>query len=301
MAFNVKTGPQSSAFVAKINLCPVYSWKVQFRYECERLKTFETWPLKWLDVKKLALTGMFYTGLEDRTKCFFCDVVIGKWEYGDDPVKEHLRWSPNCPLLGRRLTNNVPCNADILNEVLPSVGQNTCGHLSLGSMKLKEETDYSLENVRLATYGDWPSSIRQKPEQLAEAGFYYSGVGDRVVCFVCNVTLKDWVPDDDPWEQHALWKPDCAYVKLVKGSSYIEKVMNTLEKSVEEPKSTFSSAASSSELDEDKLCKICFENERHIAYVPCGHVVSCSKCTFCTKECPICRTPISKVIRLFFS
>lgn len=301
MASNLKISSLSSAFGVNINLCPVYSSKEIFRYECERLKTFERWPLMWLDKKILAMTGMFYTGIDDRTKCYFCDIVIGKWEYEDDPVQEHLRWSPNCPLLGRRLTNNVPCNVEVLDKTLPIIGESTCGYSSSRLVRIDEEADFSLESVRLATYREWPSGIKQKPEQLAAAGFYYAGIGDRVMCFVCNIILKDWVQDDDPWEQHALWKPDCSYVKLVKGDSYIANVIKTFKKSVTGHQSIFVPSAPEAELDEDKLCKICYENERQIAYVPCGHVVSCSKCSFCTKECPICRAMISNVIRLYFS
>ena len=98
-----------------------------FHREDERLKTFTCWPLQWLDKKQLAMTGMFYTGECDRTKCYFCEVEIWNWEREDQPVAEHLHYSPNCSLLRRRSTNNVPINWDRLNENLPPASYDICG------------------------------------------------------------------------------------------------------------------------------------------------------------------------------
>ncbi|RWS26073.1 baculoviral IAP repeat-containing protein 7-like isoform X2 [Leptotrombidium deliense] len=35
-------------------------------------------------------------------------------------------------------------------------------------------------------------------EKLDRAGFYYSGIGNAVRCFVCNEVLRNWVDGDDP-------------------------------------------------------------------------------------------------------
>jgi hypothetical protein len=46
--------------------------------------------------------------------------------------------------------------------------------------------------------------LKQRPQELSDAGFYYSGKGDRVCCFSCGGGLKDWEEGDNPWEQHAI-------------------------------------------------------------------------------------------------
>jgi len=51
---------------------------------------------------------MYYTGDRDKVKCFFCQVEIMSWEPEEDPIEEHLRWSPDCPLLNGQHTSNVP-------------------------------------------------------------------------------------------------------------------------------------------------------------------------------------------------
>ena len=35
---------------------------------------------------------------------------------------------------------------------------------------------YAVESVRLATFREWPSTLTQQPEDMAKAGFYYSGI-----------------------------------------------------------------------------------------------------------------------------
>eukprot|EP00099_Drosophila_melanogaster_P009183 NP_001261916.1 Death-associated inhibitor of apoptosis 1, isoform D [Drosophila melanogaster] len=259
-----------------------------------RLKTFTDWPLDWLDKRQLAQTGMYFTHAGDKVKCFFCGVEIGCWEQEDQPVPEHQRWSPNCPLLRRRTTNNVPINAEALDRILPPISYDICGandstlemrehayaegvipmsqliqsigmnavnaagsvtgtaapqprvtvatHASTATQAtgdVQPETcrpsaasgnyfpqypEYAIETARLRTFEAWPRNLKQKPHQLAEAGFFYTGVGDRVRCFSCGGGLMDWNDNDEPWEQHALWLSQCRFVKLMKGQLYIDTV-----------------------------------------------------------------------------
>lgn len=73
---------------------------------------------------------------------------------------------------------------------------------------------FSSKSRRLISFENWPLDMQQKPEDLAEAGFFYTGHGDRTKCFHCGGGLKDWEDDDDPWQQHVQWFSQCAYVKF---------------------------------------------------------------------------------------
>ncbi|XP_065361636.1 death-associated inhibitor of apoptosis 1-like [Calliphora vicina] len=292
-------------------LRPQYRLCDRFKNEDERLQTFDNWPLNWLDKNILAATGMFYTGDGDKTKCYFCEIMIGKWELQDDPVQEHLRWSPNCPLLKRRLTSNVPINNITLDQLLPPAKYATYDTPPIQSWKTRPSTDYSIKAVRLQTFVDWPRSMKQKPAELAEAGFYYMGVGDSVKCFSCQGGLKDWEVDDDPWEQHALWMGDCcSYVKLVKGEAFIKNVVckfknptpnKILAESGEQNQLIKGEETTSAPSNDYKSCKICFDKECNTAYIPCGHVVACAECSVATKDCPLCRGPIQNIVRIYLS
>lgn len=65
---------------------------------------------------------------------------------------------------------------------------------------------------RLNTFKQWPISIHQKPQDLAEAGYFYLQRGDEVRCYHCGRLFKNWVESDDPWEKHGA--SECVYMKL---------------------------------------------------------------------------------------
>nr|WUR10786.1 inhibitor of apoptosis protein 3 [Calliteara abietis nucleopolyhedrovirus] len=65
-----------------------------------RLRTFVNWPHKQgknLSPSNLAKAGFFYTGEDDKVKCFYCDGGLHGWESDDSPWIEHARWFNRCP------------------------------------------------------------------------------------------------------------------------------------------------------------------------------------------------------------
>ena len=77
-----------------------------------------------------------------------------------------------------------------------------------------DESDMTICEQRLNTYREWPKCMRPTGGELAPAGFYYTGIGDRVKCFSCNICIKDWEPFDQPWGEHARLSPNCSYLKM---------------------------------------------------------------------------------------
>lgn len=106
----------------------------------------------------------------------------------------------------------------------------------------------------------------QTPQELAEAGFYYTGntfhilllhkpyfhhmikhdltwyythvltvlfvylgVHDQVRCFMCDGGLRSWSPEDVPWTEHCRWFPACPYAKEKKGEDFIALVQASVE------------------------------------------------------------------------
>ncbi|AHH82643.1 IAP-2 [Buzura suppressaria nucleopolyhedrovirus] len=52
--------------------------------------------------------------------------------------------------------------------------------------------------------------------------------------------------------------------------------------------------------DENKMCVVCFEKERTICFLPCGHVCVCELCADkCKKKCCLCRELIKNKIKVF--
>ncbi|XP_043229691.1 baculoviral IAP repeat-containing protein 7-A-like [Amphibalanus amphitrite] len=62
-----------------------------------RLGSFQGWPDgACVRPEVLARAGFYYTGRDDRVRCFHCGVTVGQWEPGDDPWSEHARHSAGC-------------------------------------------------------------------------------------------------------------------------------------------------------------------------------------------------------------
>jgi baculoviral IAP repeat-containing protein 7/8 len=117
----------------------------------------------------------------------------------------------------------------------------TLGVTPVGDMKYIQ---FNTLQSRERSFRDWPKQLSQKPNELSLAGFFYTGktasvmdkifnlkhiyyftgMGDRVLCFQCGGGLKDWDPKDSPWIEHAKWFEKCPYLAIKKGKDYISHV-----------------------------------------------------------------------------
>ncbi|NXE11959.1 XIAP ligase, partial [Lophotis ruficrista] len=178
-----------------------------------RLKSFHNWPLNSeLTPKELANAGFYYTGVGDQVACFCCGGKLKNWEPSDRAWSEHKRHFPKCFFVLGRDVGNVPSES-VLAELGRS-GLNNAQHPMNPSMAKYER--------RLQTFLTWIYPVDK--EQLAEAGFYSIGNGDRVVCFHCGGRLQEWKENEDPWDQHAKWFPGCGFVRKEKGLEFINNV-----------------------------------------------------------------------------
>lgn len=226
----------------------------EYRFESVRRRSFAHWPVRFLDPKKLAEAGFYYTNEGDKVRCFECRVEICKWVEGDDPKFEHQRWSERCRFVRKIPCGNVPIDTapedapppvprtrDVCGPyglVEPHFEQDRCSqpsnlhHLStatlgswgIGVPREPSHPQFATRDARLRTFELWPKSMKQTKEEMADAGFFYTGKGDQTLCYHCGGGLKDWEPVDNPWEQHALWFSKCYYLLTVKGQSFVDQV-----------------------------------------------------------------------------
>ena len=67
-----------------------------------RLQTFlddsMTWPAHRIRAtpQQIVDAGMYYLGLRDRVKCWYCNGGLQNWDQEDDPWEEHAKWFPSC-------------------------------------------------------------------------------------------------------------------------------------------------------------------------------------------------------------
>lgn len=282
------------------------------RKERDRLRTFHdnNWRNEFVNAEDLAILGFYFFKNPDEVKCTFCYISIKEFEEGDDVLTEHIKWCPNCPLIRRRRTDNVPIDASKLDQILPPASYDVCGFTKTRSQRSKidekiKHPDYKLINQRIKSFELWPIGIKQKPLELAEAGFFYSGQSDITICFSCDLNLSRWEPEDNAWLEHKKHATeDCDFLRLnhetVKfNEENYEKVKKPQKIEVVDDGS---SESPSNETQFESLCKICLERKSSVLFLPCKHVAVCGQCVFgIEKDCPICRTPIDQTINVFYA
>lgn len=70
----------------------------------------------------------------------------------------------------------------------------------------------AVEFLRLCTMHDYPSTNGPSLLRLAQAGFYYEGNGNELVCFSCNFRKGSWNYHDSPREIHQRMSPNCKFL-----------------------------------------------------------------------------------------
>jgi len=219
---------------------PPSSASILLNYEAHRRYSFyqKDWVCTFMDVEELAKSGFYYVGLRDTCKCHFCKLEVSEWEQGDAAKNEHRKWSPNCSFINGRPVGNFKLGEEIqdtsenfFNEIRPFARAEN----DTSRYRRRTGVDHNRERppihpdkenlqVRVNSFENWPTNKTQKPIDLAEAGFFYTGRNDSVLCFHCDGGLKDWAEMDEPWVLHAKWFGCCRYVKLKMGRSFITSV-----------------------------------------------------------------------------
>ncbi|XP_078077876.1 baculoviral IAP repeat-containing protein 2 [Mustelus asterias] len=84
------------------------------------------------------------------------------------------------------------------------------GHFRIGRDQ-ELQYDLSSELYRISTFAHFPSHALSE-RSLARAGFYYTGVSDKVKCFSCEETVDNWQPGDNAVERHKRCNPNCSFI-----------------------------------------------------------------------------------------
>ena len=98
--------------------------------ESDRRKTYETWPVSFMDPHRLSAAGFYYTDQNDVVRCAFCGVEVGRWEEGDDPFRDHQRWAPSCGFVRGLSVGNIPISPNGQPETSTSgmnLSRDVCG------------------------------------------------------------------------------------------------------------------------------------------------------------------------------
>lgn len=138
------------------------------------------------NAKNLSHDGFFFINMNDCTVRIYCGNVEFGWVAKDEPLERHLKNYPEC------------CK------------KRAAAKLSIAEIQ-SAHPRYTKFETREQDFSNRPVQIAQKPARMADAGLFYSGHGDRVVCFFCDGNLFDWEPNDIPLVEHVKHLPNCAF------------------------------------------------------------------------------------------
>lgn len=124
-----------------------------------RLSTYSEWPLDFITPEQLAQAGFYYLNVADQVKCAFCGGIIGQWERNDQPLQEHRKFFPDCPIVRQQ---------ELQQE-----------EIGIQSVRTPKSPEFSTLESRTRSFAVWDATI-QEPTILAQAGFFYLGTGDEV-------------------------------------------------------------------------------------------------------------------------
>ncbi|XP_074160507.1 baculoviral IAP repeat-containing protein 2-like isoform X1 [Sminthopsis crassicaudata] len=214
--------------------------EMKYDLSCElyRMSTYSTFPVNVpISERSLARAGFYYTGVNDRVKCFCCGLMLDNWKQGDNAIDKHKQLYPSCAFIQNLIAVNLGSSQSTFSSSLnnatrslsSSSGQSGYFSGSYCSFPLEPVTSravedlsplnanpysYSMstEDARILTYQTWPLTFLS-PLDLARAGFYYIGPGDMVACFACGGKLSNWEPKDDAMSEHRRHFPNCPFLE----------------------------------------------------------------------------------------
>ncbi|NXG48799.1 BIR7B protein, partial [Psilopogon haemacephalus] len=311
-------GDMLSAEEIEIGAAYYQLFESSMRSEARRLRTFRQWPdTSPISPRDLVKAGFFFVGPGDDVQCFCCGGVLKDWARGSCPIAEHLKFFPSCKFIsGEDVGNQEMLPLQEISDTVDGQFLSLSHGIDSEETALPNEPEYpemAREEMRLSTFQNWPQYTDVPPEQLARAGFYYTGQGDVVRCFHCDGGVRSWSFGDDPWREHAKWYPDCEFLLQARGSEYVNSVQDsfstvaTLSLGFFPPplfgkdEYRMSTEEQLRRLQEERMCKVCMDRDVSVVFVPCGHLVACGECALNLRLCPICRAVIQGSVRTFMS
>ncbi|EHH65172.1 hypothetical protein EGM_01881 [Macaca fascicularis] len=264
-------------------------------------------------------------GPEDSAKCPRHGPRLCRWAAGDGPARERCGprslGSPALGLDSCRAWDHV--DGQILGQLRPLAEEEEEEGAGAMSPRGPAFPGMGSEELRLASFYDWPLTAGVPPELLAAAGFFHTScqflLRSKGRDFVHSVqeTHSQLLGSWDPWEEPEDAAPVAPSVPAPGDPELPTPRREVQSESAQEPGGASPAQAQSGwwvleppgardveeqlrRLQEERTCKVCLDRAVSIVFVPCGHLV-CAECAPSLQLCPICRAPVRSRVRTFLS
>ncbi|XP_022249892.1 putative inhibitor of apoptosis isoform X2 [Limulus polyphemus] len=272
-----------------------------------RLRSFAMWPEDAIvQPKVLAEAGFFYVGVQDHTKCFYCDGGLSSWELGDDPWVEHARWFSNCGFVRINKGDEFIRKCFVEQEAVQYPTYQVFG---------SPNDESSCENgivQRLMQSGMITLTIQQglfKEEEVRNAvsrQVYATGMGFSTLDDLCEAIFSQRriqrgncgteTKESSGGKETDFIAPSVLASPNVAVSGQDMKLISKEKKRVLHHSGCDVSLEEENEkLRDQRICKICMDQELGTVFLPCGHLLACPQCAPALKHCPLCRKEITGI------
>ena len=258
----------------------------EYVLENVRDQSFEKWPNDHPKPHDLVQAGFFYTGYNDRARCFHCGGGLRDWEEGDDVQVEHARWFPKCAFLHQKMGQPF---IDAVQELVQKLGKNH------GIISYEQVMDTMRKN------GD---QVPHRPGKDREPLDIYQKI--LIDQYFREVDVREATQRvKDKGKAETL---DAIYDELVKMKTKKITQFGTSDKNIncsvskknetQEQKQKILEylKEKNDELKQRTLCEKCLEKKVDIVFLPCGHF-SCLDCSYYLETCPVCQDEIKAIVK----
>jgi len=251
-----------------------------------RRMSFKSWPRDCpVRPEQLAEAGFFCINHLDYVKCFYCSGGLCNWEEGDEPFAEHARLYPTCQFILLNQDDRPKCSPNLYGDKVTIRVDNTTDDVvenwmaSDLVMKLKDAHQFStkvMRDVLRQRYLDGKGPF-DKYEELFAAVNEASRQTPSSESGIGSGESGSHAESDEE-------------TPLSQGS--------TLSTS---PSVSYSSSGEEDRPESRVMCKICMDREVGMVFLPCGHLVACTRCGPGLTKCPYCRVHIAGHVRTFLA
>ncbi|XP_056016025.1 E3 ubiquitin-protein ligase XIAP-like isoform X2 [Ostrea edulis] len=263
-----------------------------------RISSYQQWPSHLTQTPRdLSTAGFFYVGYNDNVRCFFCGGGLRNWESGDDAWVEHARWFPKCPF---SIQNRGQDFVTLVQSVQEEESEDIPPQEQTEHVRDIEQLPAARE-IRHMGY-TW-GTIREAYQHLNRnrADVSTAEVIEEILAGDIPASSSEPVVNDNQ---------DIPPVTSVDPSFHNRNENNAADNFLAtEMMDELGAMRLSDEirslreenrkLREERLCRICMEEDIAIAFLPCGHLCCCTHCAPAMRKCPICRASINVAVKTF--
>ena len=272
-----------------------------------RLQTFTDNSARWPAHKTRATpqqivdAGMYYLGVRDRVKCWYCNGGLQNWDKDDDPWAEHAKWFPLCeyvlqqkgPEFVHRIVSLFPGlerpplynpSRTAPSELQPYAGTSQARRPERSPVIVDPQRDLKERN---AVISRWCNSEMAKQAK----GFGFDDNSIRTVCArQYDTNKREFEKLEEMVERLVNLQPEGNSEEMTGAQNTQELPQEATALPLEEQLKR---------LEMLKKCRLCRNEDANMVLMPCGHLPICAECAKTAKNCPICDVIISKKIRSY--